>query len=388
MPRLIPYGKQSLDREDIRSVEKVLKTDWITQGPTIEKFEQAIAKYCDARYAVAVSSGTAALHLACLAAGLKSGDKAITTPITFLATANAVCYCQAEPVFVDVDEATANIDVSKINAKLDPSVKAILPVHFAGLPCDMKKIHRIASARKLTVIEYAARALGAKYQFEGRWVRVGSCRHSDMTVLSFHPVKTITSGEGGVITTNSEVYYEKLRSLRTHGIVKDKKAKEIGPWYYEMRELGFNYRITDFQSALGCSQLSKITGFLNKRQQIAKQYMKAFQGMDAVTLLEGDAEKYGSANHLFVLKIDFKKLKTTRKEFMVRLLKDGIGSQVHYIPVHTQPFYRKQFGTNWGDCPIAESYYERCLSIPLYPAMTNSDVKRVIKGIQHLGGNS
>lgn len=380
--KTIPYGKQDINLLDISSVVNVLKSDWITQGPKIEEFEKVLADYCGAKYAVVVSNGTAALHIACLAAGLKKGDEAITTPVTFLATSNSILYTGAKPVFADIDINTINIDADQFKKKITKRTKAFLPVHFAGLPCDMSELYGIAKKKGITVIEDACHALGAEYKDHGKWVKVGSCRHSDMTVFSFHPVKHITTGEGGAITTNSKKLYEKLLSLRSHGMYKtNKMAKEQGPWYYEMRDLGFNYRITDLQCAMGISQLKRIKGFLKRRREIADIYDKAFrdtEGVEVIDLPKGKRHAY----HLYLIKIDFRKFRTTRKKFMLKLKKKGILTQVHYIPIYRQPYYRKKLGLSKSLFPESENYYARALSIPIYYGMTRKETEKVIRDIK------
>lgn len=375
----LPYGRQSINRNDIDSVIKVLESAWITQGPKIEEFEKLLADYCGAKYAVAVSNGTAALHLACLSAGLKKGDEAITSPITFLATSNAVLYAGAKPVFADISSDTLNIDPDRIKKCLSKKTKAILPVHFAGLPCAMEEIQKTAKKYKLIVIEDAAHALGAKYKVNGQWFKVGCCRHSDMTILSFHPVKHITTGEGGAILTNSVRLYDQLKALRTHGMFKDEKTQKIGPWYYEMRELGFNYRITDFQCALGISQLQRIDQFIQRRREVAEKYRELLKEFAAVELI---AESEGfSSYHLFVVRIAFKKLKKTRTQVMNQLKEKGVGTQVHYIPVYQQPFYKK-LGCRQNMCPNAQKYYNEALSLPMFPDMTPQDVSYVVDSLK------
>jgi perosamine synthetase len=381
--KYLPYSRQCLDAADLAAVKNVLQSGWITQGPTITAFENQIARYCDARYAVAVSSGTAALHLAGLAIGLKKGDQAITTPITFLASANCALYAGAKPVFADVEPLSTNISPEDIEKKINRMTRAIIPVHFAGLPCDMERISQIARKHRLTVIEDGCHALGAKYQTRGQWVKVGSSRHSALTVLSFHPVKAITTGEGGVITTNDQKLYKKLLVLRNHGMCKDRKTAQVGPWYYEMRELGFNYRITDLQCALGITQLRKLDKFIARRRAIVQQYHEAFRQLPHVVLPQ-ESEKQLSAYHLYVMQIDFKKIRTTRKKFVEKLYQQGVGTQVHYIPIYRQPYYRKRFHVDPARYPQAETYYERCLSIPLYPTLTDADVKHVISTIKTL----
>ncbi len=374
---IIPYGKQAVDRKDIEAVVRVLKSDWLTQGATVGKFEQAVARYCGCRYAVAVSSGTAALHLAALAAGLKKGDEAITSPVTFLASGNAAFYAGAKPVFADIDPRTVNLDPEKLAAAVTPRTRAVIPVHFAGLPCRMAEIHRMARKKKIVVIEDAAHALGARYRHNGKWIKVGSCRHSDMTVFSFHPVKLITTGEGGMITTNNPRLAGALKNLRNHGMVKDKKTAGRGPWVYEMRDLGFNYRLTDIQSALGISQLKKISGFIRRRRQIVAKYQRAFSGLDGIGL-PAEPDGSSSAWHLYVLRIDFRKKGLSRKQFMTRMRARGVGTQVHYIPLYKQPYYRRQRVSGRG-CRAAENYYRECVSLPLYPRMSDAEVKRVIR---------
>ena len=378
----IPYGRQCIDSNDIKEVVKVLKSDWITQGSKVKEFEDALCDYTGAKYAVAVSSGTAALHIACLAAGINSGDEVITSPITFVASVNCILYCGGTPIFADVKDDTINIDLEKIKKKITKRTKAIIPVHFAGHPCDLKEIHKIAKKNKLVVIEDAAHALGAEYKGS----KIGSCKYSNMAVFSFHPVKSITTGEGGAITTNDKKLYEKLLVFRNHGITKnnsrftahDSRFMEL--WYYEMQYLGFNYRITDFQCALGISQLRKLGNFLKKRREIVNLYTLKLSKIKEIIL---PVEKHCviSSWHIYCVKLrDFRK----RKPVFDKLRRFNIGAQVHYIPVHLQPYYRKKLGFKEGDYPKAEDYYKRALTIPLYPTMKPTEVKYVIatlKGI-------
>lgn len=370
--RYIPYGQQWLDENDIKKVVDVLHSDWLTQGPKVQQFEDALCQYTGAKYAVAVATGTAALHLACLAADISKGDEAITSPITFVASANCIAYCGGKPVFADILKETINIDPEEIEKKINTNTKAIIPVHFAGHPADLEEIKAIAQKKNLTVIEDCAHAIGAKYKN----TKIGSCKFSDMSILSFHPVKQITTGEGGAILTNQEELYKKLLLFRSHGITKDRQEMVgyAGPWYYEMQELGFNYRITDIQSALGQSQLKKIDKFINRRREIVEIYNKEFSSLDEIILpVENDYVK--SAWHIYYIRLkDFSK----RKPVFEELKKNGLGVQVHYIPVHLQPYYQKQFGYKIGDYLKAEEYYNSTITLPLYPKMTNDDIEYVI----------
>jgi len=381
--KYIPYGRQYIDKDDIKEVVKVLKSDWLTQGPMVQRFEEALARYCGAKYVVAVSSGTAALHLACLVSGLKKGDEAITSPITFLATPNAVLYTGAKPVFADIDYDTININPEEIEKSITKKTKVILPVHFAGLPCDMPEIARIARKYNLVVIEDACHALGAGYKANGKWIKVGSCKHSDMTVFSFHPVKHITTGEGGAITTNNKKIYEKLKALRSHGIYKDKSVLKKGQWYYEMRDLGFNYRITDFQCALGISQLKKIGRFIKRRIEITGIYNSFFKNISGAEIpFSGNGFK--SSWHIYALKIDYKYFGLKRQAFMDALKKRGITTQVHYIPVYKQPFYKTNYKSSFRRYPGAEAYYEKALTLPVYPGIADKDIKRILYCIRRV----
>jgi len=380
--RYLPYGLHWIDGDDIQEVLKVLKSDWITQGPKVREFEEKLASYCGAKYAVAVSSGTAALHLACLALDVKPGDEAITSPITFLATSNSVLYCGGKPIFVDIDEKTYNIDVNKIEEKINKNTKGIIPVDFAGQPCDLDRIREIANKYNLWVIEDATHALGAEYNGK----KIGGL--SDLTIFSFHPVKAITTGEGGAITTNNKVLYERLLMLRSHGVTKDsakfetETAKlEAGQWYYEMQELGYNYRITDFQCALGISQLRKLERFVERRREIAQIYNEAFKNIKEVAI-PYEKPNVKSAYHLYVLQMDFEKTGKTRKQLFEYMKKNNILLQVHYIPVYLQPYYQQNLEYKRGNCFIAEKFYEKAVSLPLFPKMTSLDVKYVIKKVK------
>jgi len=368
----ISYGHQWIDRDDIREVVKALKSDWLTQGPRIRDFEKALCRRTGARYAVAVSSGTAALHIACLAAGIEKNDEVITSPVTFVASSNCILYCGAKPVFADIQEDTVNIDPKEIGRKINKKTKAIIPVHFAGHPCDLVEIHKIAGKYGLIVIEDACHALGAEYKVNGRWLKIGSCKHSDMTVFSFHPVKSITTGEGGAVTTNNKKLYERLLVFRNHGISRD-VSRFIGPWYYEMQHLGFNYRITDIQCALGISQLRKLKTFIGHRREAARLYNDLLCGIEEAELpVERDG--YRSAWHLYPVRI---KKAQNRKMVFENLHKNKIGVQVHYIPVHLQPYYRKSFGYKRGDYPVSERYYERAITLPIHFQMKTAEIKYV-----------
>lgn len=375
MKKNIPYGRQVIDAADRAAVDKVLRSDWLTQGPSVAAFEEAVAGTCGAKHAVACSNGTTALHLACKAADLKPGDEAVVPPITFAATANAVAYCGARPVFADVRADSLTLDPEAFRAALTSKTKAVLPVHFAGLPADMAEIWAIARKRGLIVIEDAAHALGASY---GR-KKIGACEHSDMAILSFHPVKHIATGEGGMVLTNDDGLAARLRLFRSHGITRDPallEKKDAGGWYYEMVDLGFNYRIPDILCALGLSQLKKLPRFLARRRALAKAYRKAFSSMPEVTLQELP-EGREHAWHLFTIQVPAAK----RRALYDHLHAHGILANVHYIPVHTLPYYRRA-GWKGGSFPHAEAYYAGALSLPMHAGLTDADQKRVIKTVR------
>jgi UDP-4-amino-4,6-dideoxy-N-acetyl-beta-L-altrosamine transaminase len=369
----LPYGHQWIDDDDIASVVEVLKSDWITQGPKVDEFEKNVAEYCGAKYAVAVSSGTAALHAACAIAGISKGDEAVTTPLTFAATANSVVYCGGKPVFADIREDTLNIDVEQIKKKLSPRTKAILPVDFAGHPADLDEIRAIAKKRKIVVIEDACHALGAEYK--GR--RIGSL--SDMTIFSFHPVKHITTGEGGMILTNNKGFYERLRVFRHHGITKNNPDK--GPWYYEILSPGYNFRLTDFQCALGISQMKKLDRFLKRRREIAARYNQAFAKLEEV-ITPIEEENVKAVYHIYVIQLQTEILKVGRKEIFEALRAENIGVNVHYMPLHLHPYYAREFGYRQGNYPKAERYYERAITLPIFPKMNSEDVEDIIKAVK------
>lgn len=368
----IPYGRQSINEDDIKAVEEVLRSDFLTTGPKIAEFERKFADYVGAKYAVAVSNGTAALHIACMAAGIGKGDEIITTPITFAASANCALYCGATPVFADIDPVTYNISPESIEACITDRTKAIIPVHYTGQACDMDAIHKIADRYNLIVIEDAAHAVGAEYKGK----KIGSL--SDMTEFSFHPVKHITCGEGGIVTTNREDLYEKLKLFRTHGITREEKFlhKVDGPWYYEQIDLGYNYRMTDIQAALGISQLGRIDKFLEKRKKIAAKYDEAFRDFNGIDIPK-QAEYSNSAYHLYVIKVD----KSIRKELFEYLRANNIGVNVHYIPVYTFPYYREH-GYENVKCENAEKLYESIISIPIYYDLSDEEQDYVIDKIK------
>lgn len=364
----IPYGRQNISEEDIQEVLSVLRSDWLTQGPMIERFEKAVAGYCGAGYAVAVANGTAALHLACLASGLSSGDFLWTSPITFVASANCAIYCGARPDFVDIDPSTYNMSVAELSRRLEKAEhhgnlpKVVIPVHFAGLSCDMEQIHRLSKIYHFTVIEDACHALGGDY----KQLKIGSNQYSDMTVFSFHPVKSITTGEGGMILTNNQDVYEKILRLRSHGITRNPQLMRETPhgtWYYQQIDLGFNYRITDIQTALGLSQLNRLDRFVEKRTKIARRYDQALKGLPLSVQKQSKSGR--SAYHLYVIRLERDKIKKSRKQVVDEFRVAGIGVNVHYIPVHLQPYYQG-IGYKEGDFPESEQYYRECISLPIY----------------------
>jgi perosamine synthetase len=371
----LPYGRQWIDNDDIEAVVNVLKGDYLTTGPSVSIFEQALAKYVGAKYAVSFSNGTAALHGACFAAGITEGEEVITTPLTFAASANCILYQGGRPIFADIDEKTYNINPIEIEKKITDKTKAIIPVHFTGQPVPIYELSEIAKKHNLIIIEDAAHALGATYKQK----KIGSI--SDMTMFSFHPVKHITSGEGGIITTNNKVYYDKLLQFRTHGITRDKSRmnENHGPWYYEMHFLGYNYRMTDIQAALGASQLKKIDKFLDLRKKYVAMYNEAFKKISEISIPYQD-ENGLSSWHLYILRLQLEKLTANREDVFEALLQENIGVNVHYIPVHLLPYYQ-ELGYQRGDCPNAEKLYEEIITLPLFPAMTENDVLDVIKAV-------
>lgn len=369
---MIPYGRQDIDVADIQAVIDVLRSDFLTQGPAVPAFEKAVADYCRARHAVATSSATSALHLACLALGVCEGDLVWTTPITFVASANCALYCGARVDFVDIDPVTCNISVPALEEKLvlaercGKLPKIVIPVHFAGQPCDMAAIHALSERYGFRIIEDASHAIGGRYREEP----VGSCRYSDITIFSFHPVKIVTTGEGGMALTNSADLAKRMQLLRSHGITRDAADmthESDGPWYYQQVELGFNYRMTDIQAALGLSQMKRLDAFVKRRNDLAQRYDSALDNLP-LKRLERLPETY-SARHLYVIRLELDASGKSRKQVFESLRKKGLGVNVHYIPVHLQPYYRK-LGFEPGDFPQAEKYYDEAISLPLYAALT------------------
>lgn len=376
---IIPYGRQTITQDDLDAVTSVLQSDFLTQGPAVETFEKDFAAYVGSAFAVAVANGTAALHIAAIALGLKPGQKVLTTPLTFVASSNCVRFCGGDVDFVDIDPQTLNIDLTLLEKKLEAAAKGtysgIIPVSFAGLPVDVVAIRKLADKHGLWVLEDACHAPGGEYaDGEDKWRKVGCGLHSDVSVFSFHPVKHIACGEGGMITTNNRDVYKKLLKLRSHGITRDPKdfQNNDGGWYYEMQELGFNYRLPDILCALGTSQLKKIHESVTVRNEIADYYRSALAG----TSIEVPATnpKFRHAYHLFVVQVDH------RKQVYDFLRTKGIYAQIHYLPVHMHPYYRNLYGEI--SLPVSERYYKRCLSVPMYPALKEADLKRVVSSLR------
>jgi UDP-4-amino-4,6-dideoxy-N-acetyl-beta-L-altrosamine transaminase len=369
--KYIPYARQDIDKTDIRVVTEALRSDYITQGPRVREFEEKIAVYCGAGYAAALNSGTSALHAACFAAGIGPGDEVITSAISFAASANCVLYCGGKPVFSDILEETVTADPEDVEKNITGRTRAVIPVDFAGHPAESEEIRRIAKKHNLIIIEDAAHALGAEY----RKTRIGSCRYSDMTILSFHAVKHITTGEGGIVLTNNKQLYDRIAMFRTHGITRDANllGREDAPrWYYEMQFLGFNYRITDLQCALGISQLKRLGYFLRRRREIAGQYKKAFGGIKGITCLA--EKKYARSSwHIFPIRVKAE----IRDRVFDQLTSRGIGCNLHYIPIYLHPYYKK-LGYRKGICPRAEKYFNETITLPLFPKMSDSQVEMVI----------
>jgi perosamine synthetase len=410
---LIPYGRQSISEEDVEAVVRSLRSDFLTCGPEVEAFEREFANLVGAKHAVAVCNATAALHLAMRVLGVGQGDRVVTSPITFVASANAAAYVEAIPDFCDIDPQTRNLDPVALEAGWRSDTKAVVAVDYAGVPCNMPEIARIARSRGAFVIEDACHGTGGGFRTEaGRW-KLGGHPWADITTFSFHPVKTLTTGEGGILLTENDEWAAKARLLRTHGITRNvadfvglsepvsqedrPPLAEQGAWYYEMQDLGYNYRITDLQCALGRSQLKRLPGFIARRQEIARHYNEALANLEWLTLPRFTAPEHPAVPasnfgydltdlslHLYSVLIDFPKIGKTRTEVMQELREKGVGTQVLYIPVHLQPWYRKTYGYRAGKCPESESFYAKALSLPLYPSMTSSEIHRVVVALQSL----
>lgn len=402
---MIPYGRQYIDEADIKAVVEVLQSNWLTTGPKVDEFEEAIAEYVNVKHSVAVSSGTAALHSAMYAIGIGHGDEVIVPSMTFAATANCVVFQGGIPVFADVDKDTLLINPEDVQRKITDRTKAIIAVDYAGQPCDYDRLKPIAEENGLKIIADSCHALGAEYKVQKsevrgqkseennlqqtpQWIKVGNCEHSDITIFSFHPVKHITTGEGGMITTDDEELAKRIRLFRNHGIDTDFHQREQkGSWYYEISDIGYNYRITDFQCALGLSQLRKLPHFLERRREIASYYNEAIENIEYVNPLTTRRNVF-HAYHLYVVRCDFKVLKIERAYIFKKLREKGIGVNVHYIPVHLHPVYQKRFGTTRGLCPIAEAAYEEILSFPMHPSIDKDTVKEIVAAITKVLGEN
>lgn len=387
MNKFYSYGKQTIQQDDIDAVTKVLKGDWLTQGPYVRQFEDDLADKFSANYVSAVANGTAGLHLIGLALGWGKDDIVITSPITFLASANCILYSSATPDFVDIDPATYTIDTEKLEQKIlqyrseNKKIKAVVAVDYAGYPCDWKKLRELADKYNFKLANDNCHALGSEIDNDTTY----ACKFADVVNMSFHPVKHITSGEGGAVLTNSAEINEKVQILRTHGMTKDETyfTKNEGPWYYEMHELGYNYRLTDIQSALGSSQLKKLDSFVKRRNEIAAHYDNAFAD-DERFIIPQVEKNVKHAYHLYPLQIKFDELIISKKEFFEKMRENNIGLQVHYIPVHLQPYYKNNFGFKEGDYPVAEEFYKNEVSIPIYPLLENDDLEYIAKKIKEL----
>ena len=383
---MIPYGRQSITAEDIEAVVTILRSDFLTQGPAVARFEEAVAKQCDAAYGVAVNSATSALHIACLSLGLGDGDWLWTSPNTFVASANCALYCGAKVDFVDIERDTGNMDVAALAEKLLQAEKTqrlpkvVVPVHFSGQPCDMKEIHALSKKYGFAIIEDASHAIGASYQSQ----RTGSCTFSDITIFSFHPVKIITTGEGGLALTNNQALAEKMALLRSHGITRDAALmteESHGPWYYQQVELGYNYRMTDMQAALGLSQLQRLDDYVAKRHQLASYYDEKLADLPLCLPLR-KAGRYSSL-HLYVVQLAEDFAKKTHRSVFEALRENNIGVNLHYIPVHTQPWYQKM-GFDWGDFPLSENYYRHAISLPMFPDLSRAQQDTVITTLRDI----
>jgi perosamine synthetase len=394
--KLIPYGRQSVSEEDIAAVAEVLRSNFLTGGPKVEEFERRLAALVGAKHAVAMNSATSALHLAMRVAGVGPGHRVVTSPNTFLASANCAAFVGATPDFSDIDPVSYNLDPAGLERNWRSDTKAVVAVDYAGQPCNLPAIARVARARGAVVIEDACHGVGGSFVHEGRVWKLGGHPWADMTVFSFHPVKTMTTGEGGMLVTNNDAWAGAARRLRSHGIERqhflglgadtEPAFAERGPWYYEMQDLGCNYRITDIQCALGLSQLSRLETFIARRREIIASYNSAFAGMPWLTPpgLRPPADAAYVSWHLYTIQIDFRAIGRTRTEVMAKLHRLGVGTQVLYIPVHLQPWFRRTYGYAVGKCPVAEAFYMRALSLPLHTDMTANDVARVQTAVRAL----
>ena len=378
---MIYYGKQDVNNEDISAVEEVLRSDFLTQGPAIERFERRVAEYCGAKYAVAVTNATSALHIGCKALGLTDGGLLWTSPITFVASANCGRYCGADADFVDIDERTYNMSVDALEAKLKSTERipnVVVPVHLAGQSCDMERIHELSKRYGFSVMEDASHAVGADY----KGGKVGSCRYSDLTVFSFHPVKIITTGEGGMLLTNNVELYEKLRLYRSHGITRDPSLmthEPDGQWYYQQIDLGFNYRMTDIQAALGCSQMDRLDEFVSRRRYLAARYDELLKDLPLKT--PHQSEDTNSSWHIYVVRLDRSAVKKSKVQIFDEMRARGVTLNLHYIPVHTQPYYER-LGHRPGECPAAMEYYAEAFTLPLYYRLTDEQQDYVVESLR------
>jgi UDP-4-amino-4,6-dideoxy-N-acetyl-beta-L-altrosamine transaminase len=380
---MIPYGRQDINQKDIDAVVEALKSDFLTQGPVVPKFEKAVADYCKVKHAFALNSATSALHLGCLALEVGPGDIVWTSPITFVASANCALYCGAKVDFVDIDGETFNMSVSALTKKLEQAEKfktlpkVIIPVHFGGASCDMEAIHKLSKKYGFKIIEDASHAIGSKY----KGLPVGNCQYSDITIFSFHPVKIVTTAEGGMALTNDTKLAESISLLRSHGITRNPAEmthKPDGPWYYQQIELGFNYRMTELQAALGLSQIIRLEEFVQKRNQIVAYYQKNLKGPFKAQVVPVDCY---SAYHLYVITFDLSKIIKSRLNIFEELREMGIGVNLHYIPVYQQPYYLKNVPVSVEEYPQSEAYYSSCITLPLYPLMTEADMSKVVESV-------
>lgn len=397
--RFLPYGRQTVTSEDIAAVTRVLLSDWLTQGPTVSQFEVELARLTESKYAVTCSNGTAALHLAMMALGTGLGDKILTTPVTFMADANCARYVGADVLFADIDPSTACISPEAVRRAFendpDHKIKAVIAVSFAGQAADLAAIHELASEHGATVVSDACHAIGGSYEHDDQKIVLGAGIHAELTVFSFHPVKHVAMGEGGAITCDSETLAQRLQLYRNHGIVRDgfantdmayTAAGEAKPWYHELQDLGYNYRLSEIHAALGLSQLCRLHESVERRNLLASRYRKLISETFEPGAVKPLRDRSGVVNayHLFVVQIDFERFGISRTDVMNRLKEKGVGTQVHYIPIHLQPYYRKLYGHKWGDFPNAEAYYARALSLPMFPDLKDAEIDRVVAALKEV----